>query len=57
MKKKQQKRNQRKNRWSEFYRWEKKYEIEHYKTLTPTEKIRILEDLYLFAMKLKEELE
>jgi hypothetical protein len=42
--------------WNKFQEWEKKYTIENLKKLTPTEKIKILEDLYKTVLKVRESL-
>jgi len=42
--------------WSKFQEWERKYTIENLKKLTPTEKIKILEDLYKTVLKVRESL-
>jgi len=42
--------------WNKFEEWERKYTIKNLKKLTPTEKIKILEDLYKTALKVRESL-
>ncbi|OQX21742.1 MAG: hypothetical protein BWK75_02500 [Candidatus Altiarchaeales archaeon A3] len=41
------------SRWNKFHTWEKEYDAKRLNELTPVEKIRILEDLYLFVSKVK----
>lgn len=41
------------SRWNKFHKWEKEYEIKRYRELTPLEKIKIFEDMYLFVVKIK----
>jgi hypothetical protein len=40
--------------WAKFHAWERKYTRERLKQLTPTEKVKIIEDLYTIALKVRE---
>ena len=42
--------------WNKFHEWERRYTREHLKKLTPTEKVKIVEDLYTTALKVRESL-
>jgi hypothetical protein len=42
--------------WTTFHDWEKRYTREKLKKLTPTERVKIVEDLYTTALKLRESL-
>ncbi len=46
----------REEKWAKFHKWEKEYENEKLRRLTPTERLRILDDLYLFTQKIREEI-
>jgi len=41
------------SRWNKFHTWEKEYDAKRLKEITPVEKIKIVEDLYLFVTKVK----
>lgn len=40
--------------WTKFHEWERRYTREKLKKLTPTERIKIVEDLYTTALKIRE---
>jgi hypothetical protein len=42
--------------WVKFHEWERRYTREKLKKLTPTERIKIVEDLYITALKVRESL-
>jgi len=42
--------------WTKFHEWERRYTREKLKKLTPTERIKIVEDLYITALKVHESL-
>jgi hypothetical protein len=42
--------------WSKFREWKKKYTRDRLKQLTPTERVKIVEDLYITALKVRESL-
>ena len=42
--------------WDRFHRWERKYEIEKLRKMDPVEKIKILDDLYITVLKIKQSL-
>ncbi len=42
--------------WNKFHEWERKYTIKNLKKLTPTEKVKIVEDFYITALKVRESL-
>ena len=44
---------QKKPDWEKYHKWERDHDTERLKKMTPVEKIRILEDLYRTALKLK----
>ncbi len=41
------------SRWNKFHEWEKEYDVKRYNEITPVEKIRIFESMYLFVTKVK----
>ncbi len=40
--------------WVKFHEWERRYTREKLKKLTPTERIKIVENLYITALKVRE---
>jgi ribosomal protein L36 len=42
--------------WAKFHAWERRYTSEKLKKLTPVERVKIVEDLYITALKVRESL-
>jgi len=42
--------------WAKFHAWERRYTREKLKKLTPVERVKIVEDLYTTALKVRESL-
>jgi len=43
--------------WAKFHDWERRYTREKLKKLTPTERVKIVEDFYTTVLKVRESLE
>jgi len=39
--------------WQKFHKWETEYEIKRLRKLTPLDRIKILEDMYRYVLKIK----
>ncbi|GFP20885.1 hypothetical protein HKBW3S06_00112 [Candidatus Hakubella thermalkaliphila] len=42
-------------RWEEFHRWERAYEMERLRGLTPAQKIEICQELFQAVLRIREE--
>lgn len=49
----EKKKNSTLTRWEKFHKWERDYEIERLRKLSPLDRIKILEDMYEYVLKLK----
>jgi hypothetical protein len=41
--------------WNKFHQWERQYEIPRLRKLTPIERIKVYEELYQTAMRIRQQ--